>query len=221
MEDRRTSRRRFSPIVEGLDARLLMAARPVTGLGQYIEPGVVTPRTRGNPVVLDAVPSLNRYLTPLLGEEQITQIRDQAAARKVPQSAQISQRVVSQPFIRTMLGNYDTYQILNSQAMQLLVGYTQVSDSATAPDTVRYVVEASAILAVGPETTTVQVPPSGGLSGFFAEVPTTNVRLREDGFYSVDIPADQIPANAPTPQTITLLSGELSSGRWHFAHMFA
>jgi hypothetical protein len=210
MDDRRTSRRRFSPVVEGLDARLLMAARPVTGLGQYIEPGVVTPRTRGNPVVLDAVPSLNRYLTPLLGEEQITQIKDQAAARKAQQSAQIAQRVVSQPFIRTVLGNYDTYQLLNSQAMQLLVGYTQASSTSATPNTVRYILEREN-LAVGGDTTRVEVPASGGLNGFFAEVPTSGVRPREDGFYNVDIPVELIPANAPTPQTITLLSGELST----------
>lgn len=218
MDDRRRgpgrrANRSTTPAVECLDSRVLLSAvsarASANGVGQYISPGVIRPRTVGTPVVLDAVPSLNRYLIPLLGRDSLEQIKNQAAARNVPQSAQVAQRVVSQPFIRTMMGNYDTYQLLNSPAMQLLVGYTEISDLSADTTSVRYLLDASSLASVGANVT-VQIPPSADAAGFLATVPGKNVRLRSDGYYSVDIPTDQIPQGAPTPESIVVLAGQLA-----------
>lgn len=216
MDDRRSKhrkapRRRAELGLEILDGRMLLSSQVAAdSVGPYIAPAIVRPRIQSAPVVVDALPSLNRYLFPLLGQEAMEGIRNQAINRGVARNALMANRVLAQPFIKTFLGAQDTYLALNSTAVGQLAGFVQISSPSAQADTVRYTVEPVSIISVGSDASVVQIPPSGNLPGFLATVPTGNIRLREDGLFFVDVPRDQIPGDAPAPVTVTEPTGELS-----------
>lgn len=207
---RETTRRsqRFPLGVESLDGRILMAAglRP---LGPYLDPGTVRPRITSPIPKVDPHPAINQYLAGLLGQEELSALQRQVEERGTTASALLTQEVLAQPFLHAMLADGDLYTLLNAPAMQELIGFDQISDSLSNEQIVRYTLPASSILSLGSETSIVQVPPSDTAAGFIATVPTVNIRVRNDGFYQVDIPRSAIPPNAPQPTVITVVTGAL------------
>lgn len=206
----RGPRRPMLPGVEPLDGRVLLsgATAAVGKLGPFIEPGAIRPRIQQAPTVVNASPVLNQYLIALLGPEEMEQVRAQAAARGVGFRPSLYQRVLSQPPVGGILGSLDTYTLLNAPATQALVGFNTVAPDAEA--TVRYTVPRENIIGIETGATTVQIPPEGNQAGFIATVPNQGVRELPDGLFVVDVPIDQVPADAPAPPPDTVGTGALS-----------
>jgi hypothetical protein len=206
---RRAASKSLKPYAERLDARVMLAASGHT-LGPYIAPATITPRVTQPSAEQSVRIAINNYLAAILGETQLKPIQAQVLAQKTGTRVQLTERILQQPFVQTLFGTRDTYTLLNSAAMGELIGVNVISDRLQTDNTVRYLLpDASAILAFGSASATVQIPPNDGVDGFIAEVPLANLRKRSDGLYTVDVPRDRLPANAPTPVTINVVTGAL------------
>lgn len=89
------------------------------------------------------------------------------------------------------------------------------TSTTSAPQDVAFAIPTQAtIRSITGSTTLIQVNASGGVAGFFAEVPTSNVRILDEGppiTGSVTVPAASIPAGFPTPDTTFLSNGTFSA----------
>lgn len=210
-ERSRPQRFRLRPALEQLETRVLLAARVHT-VGPIIAPAVVNPRVNHPPIQQTVQAAINNYLAAVLGEDSLLPIQRKVHAQQAGERTVLAQRVLQQPFVDSLFGNRDTYTLLNSPAVGELIGVQVVSDTLVTDATVRYLLpDANAILSLDASTATVQIPPNGDVDGFIAEVPIANVRLRADGVYVADVPRDQIPANAPAPLTINVVTGQLQA----------
>jgi hypothetical protein len=196
--------------VESLDGRILMAAgfRP---LGPFLDPGTVRPRVTSPAPQVDPHPAINQYLAGLLGQAELAALQRQVEERGTSASSLLTQKVLQQPFIHAMFSDRDLYTLLNSPAMQEVIGFDQLSDNAQTEQTVRYTLPQSSILSLGSPDSIVAVPASETAAGFIATVPTANIRVLESGFITADIPRSAIPPNAPAPEVITVVTGALGS----------
>lgn len=194
-----------------LDGRLLLATTGHT-VGPFIAPAVITPRVSPPASSVSVQAAINNYLAAILGEEQLRPIQAQVHSEQTGSRTVLTQRVLEQPFVRSLYTNRDMFTLLNSPAISTVIGVSVISDPSQTDETVRYLLPtAQSILSIEGSTATVQIPPNQGIDGFIAEVPTTNLRLRADGIYAVDVPRDQVPANAPPPLVINVVSGALQS----------
>jgi hypothetical protein len=196
--------------VEALDGRILMASgfRP---LGPFLDPGTVRPRVNRAAPKVNPHLSINQYLAGLLGQSELVALQHQVEARGTSASALLTQKVLEQPFIHAMFSDGDLYTLLNSPAMQEIIGFDQLSDNAQTEQTVRYTLPQSSILSLGAPDSIVAVPASDTAAGFIATVPTANIRVLESGFITADIPRSAIPPNAPAPEVITVVTGTLGT----------
>jgi hypothetical protein len=203
----------MAPSLEALGERALPAATATAGaLGPYIAPATIAPRVSQPSAEQNVHNAISNYLAAVLGEQQLRPIQQRVAAQETSTRAPITQRILSKPFVRALFANRDTYTLLNSNAMSQLIGVTVVSDSLETQSTVRYLLSGSSdLLSIGSETALVQIPANGSVAGFIATVPTSSVRARSDGLYTVDVPRDQIPTNAPAPITINEVTGSLQT----------
>ena len=199
--------RRLDLWVECLDSRELLSIGFGHPVGPYLAPATVRPRVPGPAPAVVPNLALNSVLTSLL---QINTQTNVSSTQSLDGSAQsdLGKKIVKQPFINSVLSNYDTYQLLQSQAMSGLVGSQAVGSTSQTTDTVTYIVQRSNIL-IGTDTSLVTVPPSNGAAGFIAQVPTANIRLLSDQIASVAIPVSEIPADAPVPTVNTVPTGTL------------
>jgi hypothetical protein len=212
-------KRRLEPRLERLDDRIMLSntASPLISsqehtLGPYLKPAVITPRLERQPPTQNAHRALNDYLAAVLGEMQLRRVQQQVETHDTSSRVLVTERVLSQAFIHKIVGGRDTYTLLNSSAMANLIQVTQISAGPSTAGTVRYLLpDSSFILGFQGENVTVQIPPNGGLDGFIATVPSANLRLRSDELYTVDVPLEQVPPNAPTPITINTVTGPLAS----------
>lgn len=210
---RRESRRRPSRLVlsfEALDERVLLASgfRP---LGPYLDPGTVRPRVSSAAPQVNPHLAINQYLAGLLGQSELVALQRQVEGRDTSASALLTQKVLEQPFMHAMFSDRDLYTLLNSAAMQEIIGFDQLSDNAANDQTVRYTLPQSAILSLGSPDSIVAVPASDTAAGFIATVPTANIRVLQSGFITADIPRSAIPPNAPAPEVITVVTGTLGN----------
>lgn len=210
----RRAPRGLSPTLEAMDARLLLSTGVSLtrhSLGPYLVPAAVRPRAPQSSQVLDAHLALNDYLAGVLGPQELGPIQQQVEENETSNRTALAQKVLEQPYVHSLLSNRDTYQLLNSQAMLEVVGVIGATDNTpTQEGTVRYLVPPSSLLTIEGDTIVVQIPPSGGIDGFIANVPRTNVRERTDGNYNVDVPQSQLPENPPPPISFSLATGSLS-----------
>lgn len=211
----RGPRRGMRPNVEALDGRLLLSGLglghvPVGGkLGPFIAPGTIRPRIQQAPVRVDASPAVNQYLVQLLGPESMEPIRAQAAARGAGMRSMLHQAVLAQPFVNTILGSLDTYELLNSPALQANVGFVGVAREVPEQPPVRFTVLEPQIT-LGSEESTVLIPPVNGRVPLSVTVPNENIRVLEEGVFQVDVPADQIEDGSLDPPISTFAVGALS-----------
>jgi hypothetical protein len=200
--------RRLVPHVESLDVRLVPSGgRGLHSLGAFIAPGTVGPRVSAATPV-DLHPAVNFELTSLLGPP-IETIQAQAQANNLASRNNLPDRILANPFYTHLLTTKDAYTLLNSPAMKTLIGFDQVTPDAATADTVTYILSPSDV-SIGTDNSLVRVPADGNLPGFFATVPTTSIRILDNGMYSVAIPRDQIPANAPVPSSVITVRGTLA-----------
>jgi hypothetical protein len=201
---------RLSPRVEPLEARELLAVSVLRhSIGPFVAGATVGPRVNLPAPKVDAHTAINAYLAGVLGPS-IQDIQSQAQARDVAARSFLAERVLTTNFFNGVLSDLDTYTLLNSAAMGALIGFNQVSNGQQTADSVSYVISATDILSVTADTSIVQIPASGSASGFIASVPTSGLRTLPDGSFSVLVPLDQIPPDAPVPQTTTTTTGSLS-----------
>ncbi len=214
MPDRRPRRRprparRLVPRIDGLDARQLLSAGVVLhSLGPFLATGVVRPRVSGPAETVNAHASVNDLLAGLLGPDELLSVQSRVEARGTSTLSVLTDQVLGQPFIHSVLSDGDTYTLLTSPAVQALIGFQAVGTDQQDNDTVTYTLEPSNVTIQG-DTSLVQVPASGGLAGFFAVVPTVNLRTLNSGLVEVQVPRDLIPSNAPQPMMETLPTGVL------------
>jgi hypothetical protein len=172
-------------------------------LGAVIAPSVVQPRVQVPAQIVDPHVSINNYMAGLLGSE-IQPIQQVVETQNTSQHSKLVDSVLGNAFVHLTLGDQDTYTLLNSSGMSSLIGFSQVTDTAT------YVVPASSILLPGTVTSQVLIPSSGGLPGFIVSVPTTNIRPLSDGQVAVLVPLNLIPTIAPPPTSVSALTGSLA-----------
>ncbi|MFO0960814.1 MAG: hypothetical protein U0800_25820 [Isosphaeraceae bacterium] len=205
--------RSIMPGVECLDGRILLsggaAAAPADdGLGPYVNAASAVPsRLATHTRFVAPRTALNDYLTNLI-DLDINAFRRQSAVRGVTAHSALAAEIYENPFVRSVLSNRDTYSLLGSPAVSDILNYTSGA-SATATDTVSYRLD-PANVTLGTETSLVQVPPQGGFAGFFATVPTRNIRQLDNGLYQVAIPTAQVPDNAPPATQVTAAQTPLS-----------
>ncbi len=179
-------------------------------LGAFIAPSVTLPRISPPVVIVDPHSAINTYEAGILGAE-IQPIQQVVENQNTSQHSKLVDVVLGDEFVHATLSDQDTYTLLNSSAMGTLIGVTQIQSSqSSSTGTVTYVVPESSIVSYGSPDSVVSVPSSGGLPGFIAVVPTTNIRTLSSGFVSVAIPQSQIPANAPPPTTVSEITGTLA-----------
>ena len=233
--------RRLRPIVEGLDRReLLSAGGLIKSLGPYVSPSEFGPRITKPAKVVNAHRSIDGLLSTILGPGLD---KVQAASKGLGDSprAVLKQTVLNQPYVHSTLSNGDVYTLFGSTALTSLLGSQQVSGvtSANNPATVTPVststnastatattpaapdpliafsVPAQAtIQTVGQSSSVVQVNPAGGSPGFFATVPTSNLRIASSGppiMGSVLIPQSLVPSGFPTPTASTISIGTFAT----------
>ncbi len=228
--------RRLGPLVEALDSRELLTAGGLpNSLGAYVSPSQFGPKVTQPAKVVNAHGSIEQFLTTLLGPG-LAQVH--AAGRSLGNSPQavLKQTVLDQPYVHSILSNGDVYTLFGSPALTSLLGSAQVSgvtsavapaatstttstatttgNSATtpAPDPLIAfsIPQQATIQTIGSATSVVQVAPTGGSAGFFATVPTSNVRVASQGpplVGSVLIPQSSLPSGFPTPSTSIISIG--------------
>jgi hypothetical protein len=183
----------------------LLTSGPVHhSLGSFIAPSVIRPRVSQPPTILDPHVALNTYQAGILGNE-IQPIQQVVENQNTSQHSTLVDRVLGNLFMHAVLGDQDTYTLLNSPGMGALIGVSQNTTSGN----VTYILPPSAVT-IGDPTSTVVVPSSGNLQGFIAVVPTGNIRVLSSGQVSVQIPQTSIPPNAPPPTSNSQLTGALA-----------
>jgi hypothetical protein len=206
---RRYTSRRARPVVECLDPRQLLATSGHT-LGPFINPVQVNPRVTHPVVRQDTPAAINNYLAAILGETQLVPIQHKVHNKQTGTQVALAQRVLNQPFVASLFSNRDTYTLLNSPAVQQVIGVQVTSDQAATEETVRYLLPNDTyIVERGTDTATVRIPENQGIPGFEASVPLGNLRFPANGTVTVDVPRSQIPANAPAPLVINTVTGQL------------
>lgn len=206
--------RSIMPSVECLDGRVLLsggavAPAPTDGtLGPYVNAGSAVPsRLASHTRFVAPRTALNDYLSHLINLD-VTAFRRQTAVRGVTAHSALAAEIYENPFVRSVLSNRDTYSLLGSPAVADVMNYT-AGGSTTESDTVSYRLD-PANVTLGTDTSLVQVPPQGGFAGFFATVPTKNIRQLDDGRYQVAIPTSLVPDNAPPPTQVSAAQSPLS-----------
>ncbi len=179
-------------------------------LGSFIAPSVTLPRISQPVQIVDPHVAINNYEAGILGAE-IQPIQQVVENQNTSQHSKLVDQVLGDAFVHATLSDQDTYTLLNSTGMGALIGVSQVQSSpSSSTGTATYVLPQSSILSVGDPNSVVAVPSSGSIPGFVAVVPTTNIRTLSSGFISVEIPQSSIPANAPPPTNVNLLTGSLA-----------
>ncbi len=203
----RRPKRAMTPFVEGLDARLLLSGATTAApqehtLGEFLNPGVAKPsRLATHTRFIAPRSALNDYLSVLLGTNLNT-TRRRAHIQGVLVGSDLGADVVTNSFVRSVVSNRDTYRLLASQGMQQLLNYQPGGAGQRNVDTVLYTLPKNAV-EISTGTSLVTVPPGGGLAGFFASVPTENIRDLGNGLVTVAVPLSQVPKNAPTPTSVS------------------
>jgi len=178
-------------------------------LGSFIAPSVTLPRISQPVQIVDPHVAINNYEAGILGAE-IQPIQQVVENQNTSQHSKLVDQVLGDAFVHATLSDQDTYTLLNSTGMGALIGVSQVQSSpSSSTGTVTYVLPSSSV-SVGDPNRIVSVPASGGIPGFVAVVPTTNIRILSTEFDSVQIPQSSIPANAPPPTNVSLLTGSLA-----------
>ncbi len=179
-------------------------------LGSFIAPSVTLPRISQPIQIVDPHVAINSYESGILGAE-IQPIQQVVENQNTSEHSNLVEDVLGDPFVHATLSDQDTYTLLNSSGMAALIGVTQIqAGQSSSTGTVTYVLPESSIVTYSIPDSIVSVPSSGGLSGFVAVVPTTNIRTLSSGYISVAIPQSQIPANAPPPTNVSVLTGSLA-----------
>jgi hypothetical protein len=112
-DDRRT-RLRVVPTVEGLDARALLAGSAVGhSLGTFFVPGTNTPRVSTPAVLVNVQPSINNFLIAQLGPGLSTVVK-QSQILGAASNNLVAHQVLSQQYVKNVLGRQDTYTLLNA-----------------------------------------------------------------------------------------------------------
>lgn len=206
--------RSIMPGVECLDGRVLMTGGAVAApaadasIGPYINAGAAVPsRLASHTRFVAPRTALNDYLGNLI-DLDVNAFRRQTAIRGVTAHSSLAAEIYENPFIRSVLSNRDTYSLLGSPAVADVMNYTS-GGSATLTDTVSYRLD-PANVALGTDTSLVRVPPQGGFAGFFATIPTRNIRLLDNGQYQVAIPIAMVPDNAPPATQVSAAENPLS-----------
>ena len=236
--------RRLSPRVEGLDRRELMTAGGLVhnSLGPYVVPSQFGPRVTQPAKVVNPHASIDQFLSTTLGPG-LDKVQATSKSLGDSPRAVLKQTVLDQSYVHSILSNGDVYTLFGSPALTSLLGSQQVSGltstnsqasstptsttstssttstgstTTPAPDPLIAfsVPDQATIQSIGASTITVQVNPSGGVAGFFATVPTANLRIASPGppiTGSVLIPQSLLPAGYPTPSTSVISIGTFSS----------
>jgi hypothetical protein len=228
---------RLSPHVELLDRRELMTT--TTGglpnsLGAYVTPSQFGPKVTQPAKVVNPHTSIEQLLSTVLGPG-LDQVQAKSKSLGNSPQAVLKQTVLNQSYVHSILSNGDVYTLFGSPALTSLLGSQQVSGptstasqatsttsttSTTTPGSTTTaapnpliafsIPDQATIQTLGDTTTIVQVNPSGGVAGFFATVPTSNVRITSQGppiTGSVLIPQSSIPAGFPTPSVSVISIG--------------
>ncbi len=179
-------------------------------LGSFIAPSVTLPRISQPVKIVDPHVAINNYEAGILGAE-IQPIQQVVENQNTSQHSTLVEDVLGDAFVHATLSDQDTYTLLNSSGMAALIGVTQIqAGQSSTTGTVTYILPESSIVSYSIPDSIVSVPSSGGLSGFIAVVPTTNIRTLNSGYISVAIPQSEIPVNAPPPTNVSLLTGSLA-----------
>jgi hypothetical protein len=235
--------RRLSPIVELLDRRELMSVGGLSNsLGSYVVPSQAGPKITQSAKVVNPHTSIENLLSTVLGPG-LSQVQAASPSLGNSPQAVLKQTVLNQSYVHSILSDSDVYSLFGSTALTSLVGSEQVSgmtsstttetSTSTTPSTsttsttpttttttttvplVAFSIPAEAtIQSIGEVTSIVQVNPSGGAAGFFATVPTANVRISSETptvTGSVLIPQTSIPSGFPTPTASTVSIGTFAS----------
>ena len=211
-------------------------------LGPYVVPSHFGPRVTQPAKVVNPHTSIDKLLSTILGPG-LDQVQAASKSLGDSPRAVLKQTVLDQSYVHSTLSNGDVYTLFGSPALTSLLGSQQVSgltstnspasSAATsttstssttssgstttpAPDPLIAfsVPQQATIQSIGALTSIVQVNPSGGSAGFFATVPTANLRIASQGppiMGSVLIPQSSLPAGFPTPTTSVISIGTFAS----------
>jgi hypothetical protein len=227
---------RLSPLVEALERREVMSAGGLSkSLGVYVVPSQNGPKITQPAAVVNPHTSIDTLLSTILGPG-LSQVQDASNSLVNTPQAVLKQTVLNQPSVHSILSDGDVYTLFNSTALTTLLGSQQVSGvTSTAASTTSTSSTTAASTTTTPNPLVafsfptqatiqsidngagealIQVLPSGGAAGFFATVPTSNVRIATEGppiTGSVLIPQSSIPSGFPMPTASSISIGTFAS----------
>ena len=211
-----------------------------SSLGAYVVPSHFGPRVVKPAPVVNPHTSINLLLSSVLGpgldqvqaESKSLGNSPQAVLKQTVLNQHYVHSILSDGDVYTLFGAPALTSLLGSQQVSGMTSAT-VPAAATATTTTTATTPATStgspaataapdpliafsipqqatIQSVGEVTSMVQVGPSNGIPGFFATVPTSNVRITAQGppvTGSVLIPQSLLPAGYPTPSTSVISIG--------------
>ncbi len=170
-----------------------------------VTPTVVTPTTPAvTTVVPTVVPATNNVLIPGLTAPPVSTVPGLSSTTNTIPASTV-------PTTGTVPGAISPTTIT---AVPVTATAVPTTPATATVQLIAFTIPDQAVIQTpGDLTTTVQVNPSGGAPGFFAEVPTSNIRIIDPGpplTGTVLIPSDQIPAGYPVPDQTFLPIGTFS-----------
>ena len=136
--------RRMTPLLEGLDTRVLLSWGGVgPRLGHFVAPAAALPRGIRPAITVDPHRTINHFLGNRLGPG-VDRISRQVELQGGASNNLVAEQVLAQKAIHSILSHRDTYTLLNSvQPNALAQGSTS---GTTAEDTVTYQIPDEAII---------------------------------------------------------------------------
>lgn len=202
------SARHANPTVEALDVRVLLSSSVGPSLGPGLSPGQALPSVSSPATIVNPHTTINQFLSTELGPG-VEKVEQQVEAKGTSGHARVADQVLANPFLHAVLSRQDTYTLLTSVAGTTLAGGTTAT--AGQPETVAYAVPSQArISSLGPDQTQVEVLPTPSSQGFFANIPTANIRTNQDGTATAQVPRSVIPSDVVVPVAPSLPTGPLS-----------
>jgi hypothetical protein len=218
MQDRDSRRERrparwFAPAGDGLEKRRTLSASALGHhLGAYLAPGTGVVRPSSPPQLVNPRTGVNDFLAGQLGPD-LTTVQGQIQARGSSSQNSLATAVVANPFINAVLRSQDTYTLLGSATSAANSNQAPLIVSGPATAIVVSVPQQAQIVALGPDTSTIQVLPTSTAVGYFVQVPTTNIQTYPPGSTvtaTVQIPVSSVPPNVPVTLPPAPPSGTLS-----------